>query len=210
MIHLCGTLTDQTLSSVDCFAKDVSSGPDRVHKTHGLSSKKGHGLDVSDCMDVWRHADEPLDRHLCTSDYRASDDGFVRSGVLRLAFAIEPFADERRSQRSVRSMGPSMSEENSAHGVLLASGHHPGFVDGMRVRFRSGEETRSHYDAVGAQAECGCETSCVGDTAGGQYERGCDRVHDTRQEHHGGNLTGHMSAGLDSLGNDHVHSCLLC
>lgn len=32
----------------------------------------------------------------------------------------------------------------------------------------------------------------------------------SRQEHHGGNLTGHMSAGLISLRNDHVDSGLLC
>jgi hypothetical protein len=84
----------------------------------------------------------------------ASDNGFIRSRVLRLALAIDPSLDERSAQRSVRGMGPSVPEENRAYGVFLGSRHERGFVDGMGIRFRSGEETRSHHDAVGAQAEC--------------------------------------------------------
>jgi hypothetical protein len=56
-------------------------------------------------------------------------------------------------------MRPSVPEENRAYGVFLASRHERGFVDGMGIRFRSGEETRSHHGAVGAQAECSREAA---------------------------------------------------
>jgi len=102
-----------------------------------------------------------------------------------------------------------MSEKNGAYGVFLAGGHEPGFVERMRIRFRSGDETRAHYDTIGTQAKCGRETSCVGDAAGGQDQRGCDGIHDARQKNHRGDLTGHVSARLYSLRNDHVHPCLL-
>jgi hypothetical protein len=96
-------------------------------------------------------------------------------------------------QRSMGSMGPSVPEKNSAHSVFLSSGHEPGFVDGMGIRFRSGEETRPHHDAVGTQAECSRQSSCVGNTPGGQDRCGWDRIHDARQKHHGRNLTGHIT-----------------
>src|SRR5215471_11253125 len=50
-----------------------------------LSSKQGHGLGVSGCIDVRRHAYEPLNRYLCTSDDRSFDNGFARSGILTRA-----------------------------------------------------------------------------------------------------------------------------
>jgi hypothetical protein len=127
--------------------------------------------------DVRRHAHEPLNRHPRTRDGRASDNVFVRSGTLRLAFAIEPFPDQRSSQRSVRSIGLSVSEKNCAYGVFLARGHELGFLDGMRIRFRGGEETCPHHDAVGIQAERCCEAPDIGDAAGSEDERSHDAGH---------------------------------
>jgi hypothetical protein len=46
-----------------------------------------------------------------------------------------------------------MPEKNSAYSVFLTGGYEAGFVDGMGIRFRSGEETCAHHDAVGTQAE---------------------------------------------------------
>jgi hypothetical protein len=61
----------------------------------------------------------------------------------------------------------------------------------------------------GAQAECSRESSCIGDPCCGQDKCGCDRIHDVKQKDYGRNLTGHMSVGLNSLGNNHVHPCPL-
>src|SRR5262245_1874661 len=138
--HLRGKLTEQALSSADGFTKDVGSRPDFVNKADGLAGKEGHRFNVSGCKCVWGHTDEPLNRHLCAGNNRSSNNGFFRPGILRLAFAIDPFTDECGSQSSVRSMGPSMSEQNGTHSVFLAGGHKPGLVDGMGIRFRSGEE----------------------------------------------------------------------
>src|SRR5271166_3772906 len=176
-MHLCRKFTNQALSSVDRFTKDFGSGPDFVYQTHGLSGKEAHRLDVSGCVDVRRHTGEPLNRYLCTTNERAADDGFVGPGILGFTLAIKPLPDEPSSQRSVGSIGPSMPEKNSAYGVFLSGGHEPGFVDGMGIRFRSGEETRPHHDAVGTQAECSREPSCIGDTSCGQDKCGCRRLH---------------------------------
>src|SRR6516164_8395007 len=73
-------LADQTLSSVNGFTKDVSSGPDFAYKTHGLSSEQGHRIDVSGGVDIRRQTHKTLNRHLRATDDRASDIWFVRSG----------------------------------------------------------------------------------------------------------------------------------
>src|SRR6516164_6553968 len=104
-------------------------------------------------MTVRRHTDEPLNRHFRAANVRASDNALIGSGNLRFALAVNPFADERGFESSVRCMRPSVSEEYRAHGVFLARGDQFRFVVSMRVGFGSGEEPRTHHYAIGAQAE---------------------------------------------------------
>ena len=143
---------DQPPSSLNCFPNDLSGGSNFMDKTHGLASEEGHRFDVPGCMNVGRYADEPLNGNLCTGDGRVPDNSFVGSEYLRLSFAIDPFADERSSQRSVRSMWPSVSEKNRAYRIFLASGDESSFVAGMCVGFRSGQKTRPHRHAIGSEA----------------------------------------------------------
>ena len=145
----------------------------------------------------------------CTTDDSAADNGFVGPRILCLAFPIDPFVYERSSYYSVGSIRPPMPEENSPYGILLADRNQPGFVCRVGIRLRSGEETRPHYYAIGAQTEGSRKPSPVGDTPGGEDQRGRDGLHYAGYQNHGGDLTGHMSASLSALRNDHVNSRLV-
>ena len=158
---------NQTLSSIGRFTKNFSSGPDFVDQTHGLSGKEAHRLNISSCVNVRRHTGEPLNRYLGTTNERATDDGFVRPGILGLTLAGNPLPDERSSQRSVGAWGHpypkrivcTVSSSLAATSPALKIGR--AFASGVA-------RTRPHYDAVSTQAECSRESSCIGDPSCGQ------------------------------------------
>ena len=62
-----------------------------------------------------------------------ADDGFVRPGILGFTLASKPLPDERSSQRSAGSMGPSIPKKNSAYGKYRATAG-PGKTCGRNKR----------------------------------------------------------------------------